>query len=205
MNENSSLSSREESVDANVVPVADSQENDSINLLAPSINSESVNQTNETSTEPTKGNVKDDILYSSDDTDQKIIKHLDSLEKKRKLVATTTTETDSSDTDDEYLSLNDYKPNYNPNEPQGSIDLEMVGLFGVTNGRSCSCHDICGEYVEVGDLVRLVKTTVEINAIYEDAIKVVKIEDGVDSCTVGYIPRVHFFQMILFFLFLKSF
>jgi hypothetical protein len=74
-------------------------------------------------------------------------------------------------------------------------DLQFVGLYGSSNGRSCDRHSCCGEHVRVGDLVRLVKTVVTINISgtqpYEEAVKIVKIEDCVESCTVGFIPRNH--------------
>jgi hypothetical protein len=42
-----------------------------------------------------------------------------------------------------------------PNEPIGDVDLEIVGLFGSTKGRSCSAHNDCGAHVKVGDLLSL--------------------------------------------------
>lgn len=71
-----------------------------------------------------------------------------------------------------------------------SSDLEIVGLFSSSNGRSCSAHRCCGREVKKGNVLRLVKTCVTINMAPEEAIKCVRIVDGVDSCTVAYIPRV---------------
>lgn len=79
---------------------------------------------------------------------------------------------------------------YDPREPQGSVDCEIVGLFNSSNGRSCTVHKVCGKHLQVGDLVRLVKTFVFINMHHEEAVKVVKVVDGCDTCTVGFIPRV---------------
>jgi len=67
--------------------------------------------------------------------------------------------------------------------------LEIVGLDHHTNGRSCTAHDCCGEHVEVGDVVRLVKTVVTYNDMPEEAVKCVKVVNGVDTCTVAFIPR----------------
>jgi hypothetical protein len=77
-----------------------------------------------------------------------------------------------------------------PNEPIGDIDLEIVGLLSNSNGRSCSVHEICGEYVRVGDVLRLKKTVVTIQGKTEEAIKLNKITDGVEGCTVAFIPRL---------------
>ena len=69
-------------------------------------------------------------------------------------------------------------------------DLEIVGLDSSTNGRSCTRHAICGQYVFVDDVLRLVKCVVTVNGVTEDAVKLVKIQNATDSCTVAYVPRV---------------
>jgi hypothetical protein len=71
-----------------------------------------------------------------------------------------------------------------------AIDFEIVGLFSSTNGRSCCCHKTCGKVVVVGDLLRLVRTVVDIDGRTESAIKLVRIIDGCDGCTIGFVPRV---------------
>jgi hypothetical protein len=71
-----------------------------------------------------------------------------------------------------------------------ALDFDIVGLFGSTNGRSCCIHKICGKSMEAGDILCLVRTIVDINSRTESAIKLVKIIDGVDGCTVGLVPRV---------------
>jgi hypothetical protein len=78
----------------------------------------------------------------------------------------------------------------NPLEPIGDIDLEIVGLHCSNNGRSCVSHEICGQHVIVGDVLRLVRTTVTVKGVVEPAVKLVKIIDGVDCCVVGFIPRL---------------
>ena len=70
------------------------------------------------------------------------------------------------------------------------MDFEIVGLLSDTNGRSCTLHGCCGEHVQVGDTLRLVACVVTIKDEPENAIKVVKMEDAIDSCTVGFVPRV---------------
>jgi hypothetical protein len=78
----------------------------------------------------------------------------------------------------------------NPDEPIGDVDLEIVGLFGSNNGRSCCIHKQCGMAVKVGDVFRLKDTVVTINNKTEIAVKAVKISDGVEGCTVGFVPRI---------------
>jgi hypothetical protein len=72
----------------------------------------------------------------------------------------------------------------------GDIDFEIVGLFSNSNGRFCCCHRVCGAHVVEGDVLRLVMTLVSIGEGVEAAVKLVKIMDGMDGCTVGFIPRV---------------
>jgi hypothetical protein len=71
-----------------------------------------------------------------------------------------------------------------------SLHLEIVGLHSNSNGRSCCQHRCCGEHVQVGDVLRLVKCVVTIKSQPEEAVKLVKIADGTDCCTVGFVPRV---------------
>ena len=68
-------------------------------------------------------------------------------------------------------------------------DIEIVGLDSSSNGRSCKRHAIsCGHLVFVEDVLRLVKCVVAVNGRTEDAVKLVKIQDATDSCTVAYVP-----------------
>jgi hypothetical protein len=77
-------------------------------------------------------------------------------------------------------------------------DFEMVGLHGVTNGRSCNLHVCCGTHVVVGDVVRLKKTIVEVHDGIEESIACVLVRRGRESCIVGFIPRpLHHFRPIL--------
>jgi hypothetical protein len=69
--------------------------------------------------------------------------------------------------------------------------FEIVGLSGENNGRCCSLHVGCGKYLEVGDVCRVVATQVRIKDEVEDAIKLVKIADGTETCIVGYVPRAY--------------
>ena len=69
-------------------------------------------------------------------------------------------------------------------------DFEIVGLLSSSNGRSCCLHDICGKSVEVGDVLRLVKCSVSVDGTIEEAVKLVKVVEGVDWCNVAFVPRV---------------
>ena len=69
-------------------------------------------------------------------------------------------------------------------------DFEVVGLLSSSNGRSCTLHECCGEEVMVGDVLRLVACTVSVEGTVEEAVKLVKVVEGVDHCTVGFVPRV---------------
>jgi hypothetical protein len=68
--------------------------------------------------------------------------------------------------------------------------IEIVGLHSCYNGRSCCMHETCGEHVKVGDLLRPLPTVVTINGKPQEAIKLVRLMDGADGCTVGCTPRI---------------
>jgi len=76
------------------------------------------------------------------------------------------------------------------NVQQKMHDLEIVGLKSSTNGRSCCLHSCCGEDISIGSILRLVKCTVSVDGSVEEAVKCVRVVDGMDSCTVAFIPRV---------------
>jgi len=69
-------------------------------------------------------------------------------------------------------------------------DLEIVGLKSSTNGRSCCLHSCCGEEVAIGTILRLVKCTVAVDGTVEEAVKCVHVIEGIDGCTVNFVPRV---------------
>jgi hypothetical protein len=52
------------------------------------------------------------------------------------------------------------------------IDFEIVGLFSSSNGRFCCSHKVCGQHVCVGDVLRLVKTVVDIGEVTEEVPRV---------------------------------
>jgi hypothetical protein len=69
-------------------------------------------------------------------------------------------------------------------------DIEVVGLHSPTNGRSCVIHEVCGICVQPGHMLRIVRTVVEINGVAEPAVNCVRVMDGVDGCTVAYLPKI---------------
>jgi hypothetical protein len=79
---------------------------------------------------------------------------------------------------------------FDPNEPIGDVDLEIVGLLANNNGRSCSIHGCCGSELVVGDVLRLKETIVTVEGRDEYAVKLVRIDDGVEGCTVAFVPRL---------------
>ena len=87
---------------------------------------------------------------------------------------------DSIDTEDTINNNNNKKP-----------EFEIVGLHQKGSGRFCCMHSHCGMHVAVGDVLRLVHVVVTTSDLKEpeDAIKLVKIVDGTESCTVAFIPR----------------
>ncbi len=67
------------------------------------------------------------------------------------------------------------------------MDGEIVGLDADSNGRSCSLHATCGQFVKPNDLVRFKEAVVEVDGRFEEAVKVVVIRNGEESCTVGFL------------------
>ena len=66
----------------------------------------------------------------------------------------------------------------------------MVGLRRYSNGRSCCIHKICGACVVVNDIIRVRRTIVTVGGKCEQAGKAVLIRNGVETCTVGFIPKI---------------
>jgi hypothetical protein len=77
-------------------------------------------------------------------------------------------------------------------------EIEVVGLLGSSNGRSCNLHAVCGSQVSVGDVLRLKKTLVDVDDGVEEAISCILIRVGRETCTVGFIPRaLHNFKPVI--------
>jgi hypothetical protein len=70
-----------------------------------------------------------------------------------------------------------------------SRDGEIVGSEGEEGGRSCESHDVCGNHLTVGDLVKFKVTMSLVGEEEEVVIKVIKIRDGNETCQFGFLPR----------------
>lgn len=68
-------------------------------------------------------------------------------------------------------------------------DGEIVGLKGISNERSCVAHACCGEHLSLDELVRFRLCIVDVDGKMEEGIAVVRIRDGSEACTVGFLPR----------------
>ena len=69
-------------------------------------------------------------------------------------------------------------------------DGEIFGINGSTNGRSCESHDCCGSRLMPDDLIRFKLTVIDTGIRKnEEAIKAVRVRDGTETCTVGFLPR----------------
>jgi hypothetical protein len=104
-----------------------------------------------------------------------------------------------TDSNEELTAINKYDGDLAPSlncvdlniqPPEGVIDLEVVGINGISNGRSCCQHDCCGASLSENELLRLVKCVVTINKKTEEAVKFVRVTADGDGCTIGFLPRV---------------
>ena len=80
--------------------------------------------------------------------------------------------------------------NYNNNNYKKQ-QFKIVGLHQNDSSWFCCMHSHCGMHVAIGDVVRLVHVVITTSDLKEpeDAIKLVNIVNGTESCTVAYIPR----------------
>ena len=69
-------------------------------------------------------------------------------------------------------------------------DHHIVGVLDSSHGQGCVVHRCCGESLRPDDLVRF-RTTFLDDPSGEviDAMKVIKIVDGIEGCCVGFLPR----------------
>ena len=51
-------------------------------------------------------------------------------------------------------------------------------------------YETCGQHVKVGDVLQLIKCVITIKGRAEEAVKLIKIQDSSDSCTVAFVPHV---------------
>ena len=77
-----------------------------------------------------------------------------------------------------------------PCHPSGVI-VEIVGTEHSDQGHSCEEHPNCGEVMVEDVIVRLQKVQILVEGKEEMAIAAVWINDGIDCCRIGFLPR-HF-------------
>ena len=70
-------------------------------------------------------------------------------------------------------------------------NVEIVGLRSGDNGCNCAVHAVCGQCVKLNSLLRLKRCVIEVDDYPQEAVKAVLVEDGVDMCTVAFVPRAH--------------
>ena len=81
-------------------------------------------------------------------------------------------------------------------------NIDICGIDMSDNGRQCSRHLCCGNYVKEGDIL-LLKTVTEhliIDGVPDDRmrtmVKAYKInKQGIRSCHIGYVPEINFWQV----------
>jgi hypothetical protein len=81
----------------------------------------------------------------------------------------------SSSNDNMMLSTNGSSAIYTRVDTSREIDVELVGLYCGSNGRSCWSHKIYGQHVVPGDLLHLVLMVVEVGNKVEEAIHFVRL------------------------------
>jgi hypothetical protein len=72
-------------------------------------------------------------------------------------------------------------------------DGEIIGIASRESGCICKSHEVCGELLAVGDLVKFKLVVIEVDDEKEETIKSIKIRDGTERCRFGFLPR-HFFH-----------
>ena len=72
-------------------------------------------------------------------------------------------------------------------------DGKVFGIRSSTNGRSCATDECCGNYVKPNDLIRFSWTHVNVEEedgpVSEGAMMSVKIMDGTETFTIGFLLR----------------
>ena len=74
-----------------------------------------------------------------------------------------------------------------------SLFVEIVGLASDANGRSSNVHALSGEHAITGNVLGMAPCIVTCQCQDENAMKMVKVVDGIDACTVTFLLQ-HFFS-----------
>ena len=69
------------------------------------------------------------------------------------------------------------------------IVVEIVGTEHGDQGRSCEEHLNCGEVMAEDVIVRLRKVKTLVEGKEEMAIAAIWVNDGIDRCRIGFLPR----------------
>jgi hypothetical protein len=73
--------------------------------------------------------------------------------------------------------------------PEGVV-IDIVGVEESNRGRSCECHEVCGNNLGLDSVVCLRQVQiVKENGREEKAVAAYLVTEGVDSCRVGFLPR----------------
>ena len=69
------------------------------------------------------------------------------------------------------------------------ISVDIVGIEEGSCGRSCEEHGVCGTVLEENAVVRIRHVQILVDGSEESALAAYWIEDGIDRCHVGFLPR----------------
>jgi hypothetical protein len=73
--------------------------------------------------------------------------------------------------------------------------VDVVGVYRSSNGRSCSEHEVCGQSLQVGDILHIRCNKVEKEGgVMKEALGVYYVVDGVDKCLVGFLQDYSVFH-----------
>jgi hypothetical protein len=74
-------------------------------------------------------------------------------------------------------------------EEETILGVDIIGCDEGSDGRSCISHEVCGKFVQVGDILVLRWEVIPIGDDIEEVIKAHVIRDGSQECHIGYLPR----------------
>ena len=66
---------------------------------------------------------------------------------------------------------------------------KVIGLNEGTIGRSCMHHQVCGQVVAEGDVLRQKKSVANYEGTLMETIKYVLVCNSFEQCTVGFMPK----------------
>jgi hypothetical protein len=72
-------------------------------------------------------------------------------------------------------------------QPAG-VFFDILGTRMSSNGRSCIEHDVCGQAVQVNDLVRIRCVQVVVNDVEKTVMEARLVVQGLNTCRIGFLP-----------------